>query len=239
MITILRNILFILIWTGLFILINIAVTLITVTILYYLDYFARIYRLKAEVLLVCAVLQLNKLIVEPFYLLAGLSLAEPYEDYNQSLGRRMTLVAGQDGLSVKHKTSSSYEVSSFSNAGRMNLEVAQVGLSILRCLTSAKMIFTYDLSLSKIIGWYWFNKGLAFERNGEYHLAVEYYEKAYIHNPTKVDIWYNLGYCYRQDKQFDKAIACFKKVRLLDQNQEYDVLYYIGSCLGELKFGVA
>lgn len=193
MVTILRNILFILTWTGLFILINIAVTLITVTTLYYLDYFARTYMVKVKILFVCSVLQLNKSILDPLYLLSGLlyRLAE------------------------------------------------HMGLLMSRCLTFARRTLTYELYPSKVIGWYWFNKGLAFERNGEYRVATQYYEKAYIHNPTKVDIWYNLGYCYRQDKQCEKAIACFRKVRLLDQNQEYDVLYYIGSCLGELRFGVA
>lgn len=271
MINTLNNVLFILIWTSLFILINGAVTIITVTTLYYLDEFARAYVVRAEMSLTYAVLQVNKFLVTPYSWLPGLAPLCTYEagyplplekrleqcylsraslsarDYSEglrpiSLSWALALLGACDervqSLMIResyarrtHLRKGSSSVGAYERLGRkMQLMVNQVSLPVLRCLTSTKMRFVHVLSVSKLVGWYWYNKGLASQRSGEYHLAIKYYQKALMYNPGSVDIWYNLGYSYLENKQYVTAIECFRTVARLDVDHEYDVLFCIARC---------
>lgn len=65
-----------------------------------------------------------------------------------------------------------------------------------------------------------------FRRNGKYEKAVEYYEKVTTSRPS-ASVWYEMGICYRELKEYDKAIECCQKSNNID-NSCGRALYVIG-----------
>lgn len=69
-----------------------------------------------------------------------------------------------------------------------------------------------------------------------YNDSIEYYEKAIALMPKNVDAWFNLGLCYSEIPDFEKALDCYKKTIELDDQHGYANLNYIEMLLFSNRF---
>ena len=82
--------------------------------------------------------------------------------------------------------------------------------------------------VDKLKMWVWFKKGRALERKKQYLKAITYFQKAIGIAQYSPDFCYHLGDCYRQNKEYRKAIECYRKV--IESDPATDVWYLISLC---------
>jgi tetratricopeptide (TPR) repeat protein len=54
------------------------------------------------------------------------------------------------------------------------------------------------------------------DKMGNYAKAMEYYTRAAELAPKEVTLWHDQGMCWSRQKQFEKAVGCFKTAQALD-----------------------
>ncbi|MDP6397167.1 MAG: tetratricopeptide repeat protein [Candidatus Marinimicrobia bacterium] len=70
----------------------------------------------------------------------------------------------------------------------------------------------------------YYNQGNDYYNQGDYDIAIQFYENAIVLKPDYADAYINLGVAYDEQENYDKAIEAYKKVIEIDP--DYALAYY-------------
>jgi len=66
---------------------------------------------------------------------------------------------------------------------------------------------------------YYYNKGIIYNEEGKYGLAIDNFKTALSMDPDSMEINFNLGVAFMNKKEYPQAIECFKKVLTLSPDE--------------------
>ena len=70
----------------------------------------------------------------------------------------------------------------------------------------------------------YYNQGNDYYNQGDYDIAIQFYENAIVLKPDYADAYINLGVAYDEQENYDKAIEAYKKVIEIDP--DYALAYF-------------
>jgi len=74
------------------------------------------------------------------------------------------------------------------------------------------------------------NKGMVFQKEGQYDRSITYFNKAIKINPRYAGAYLNRGVTYAGKAHFDKACSDFKRACKLGLCENYEAAKRIGDC---------